>query len=123
MSNDKPAWLRQAREGWHHRGDSRPPFAEDPSPGQESVWDYPRPPTLVQDRRAIEVKHDRQLVARTDRSVRVLETSHPPAFYLPPESLTPERLVRVAGSSYCEWKGAAEYLAVAGTSDRMVNAI
>jgi len=57
------------------------------------------------------------LVASTHWSVRVLETSHPPAFYLPPESVIPGRLMRAPGSSHCEWKGAAEYVAVAGTTE------
>ena len=117
MSNDNPAWLQRARDGWHNRGAERPPFAEIPGPGQESVWDYPRPPAVVADGRVIKIVHDRGLVAHSERSVRVLETSHPPAFYLPPESLNPGRLERVPGASYCEWKGSAEYLAVVGTSE------
>ena len=117
MTDNAPAWLQHAREGWLHRGEQRPTFAEEPGPGQESVWDYPRPPALVPDGRALEVTHSEGLVARTDRSVRVLETSHPPAFYLPPESVNTGRLVHVPGTSHCEWKGGAEYLAVAGTTE------
>ena len=117
VRNDTPKWLQHARDGWHHRGEQRPPFAEEPGPGQESVWDYPRPPVVVPDRRAVEVAQTEGLVASTDRSVRVLETSHPPAFYLPPESVVSGRLVRAPGSSHCEWKGAAEYVAVVGTTE------
>ncbi len=117
VTSDRPAWLQRARDGWNHRGEQRPAFAEEPGPGQESVWDYPRPPAVVPDGRAVEVTDAQGLVASTDRSVRVLETSHPPAFYLPPESVTPGRLERVAGTSHCEWKGAAEYLAIAGTNE------
>ena len=116
MRRNPPTWLRAAREGWQYRGTQRPPFAEEPGPGQESVWDYPRPPAVVPDGRAIEVSDARGLLASTDRSVRVLETSHPPAFYLPPDSVVAGRLVPVAGSSHCEWKGRAEYLAIAGTT-------
>ncbi|MCP3878812.1 MAG: DUF427 domain-containing protein [Sulfitobacter sp.] len=115
MSTNKPAWLQRARDGWHHRGEQRPSFAEEPGPDRESVWDYPRPPAVVADGRAVEVTTAEGLVARTDRSVRVLETSHPPAFYLPPESVIPGNLMPVPGSSFCEWKGTAEYLAMAGT--------
>ena len=117
VRNDTPKWLQHARDGWHHRGEQRPPFAEEPGPGQESVWDYPRPPVVIPDRRAAEVAHSNGLVASTHRSVRVLETSHPPAFYLPPEAVIPGQLVRAPGSSHCEWKGAAEYVAVAGTTE------
>lgn len=117
VRNDTPAWLRHARDGWQYRGGQRPPFAEDPGPGQESVWDYPRPPLVVPDNRVVEVSDAHGLLASTDRSARVLETSHPPAFYLPPESMIPGRLAVVPGSSHCEWKGAAEYLAIAGTTE------
>lgn len=117
MASDPPNWLQQARDQWKHRGHDRPPFAEEPGPNQESVWDYPRPPAVVADGRSVEVAHEDQPVARSTTSVRVLETSHPPAFYLPPESVLPGRLVPTSGSSHCEWKGAAEYLAVAGTTE------
>jgi len=117
MGNGDPSWLQKSRDAWVHRGQQRPPFAEEPGPGKESVWDYPRPPAVVADTRAIEVAHPGGLIARADRSVRVLETSHPPAFYVPPESVTPGSLVTVPGTSHCEWKGAAEYLAVAGTTE------
>ena len=117
VTNNRPAWLQHARDGWQNRGEQRLTFAEDPGPGQESVWDYPRPPAVVPDGRAVEVAHDQGLVARADRSVRVLETSHPPAFYLPPESVITGQLVLVPGTSHCEWKGAAEYVAVAGTTE------
>lgn len=81
------------------------------------MWDYPRPPAVVADSRPIEVSTGQRTVAKADRSVRVLETSHPPAFYLPPESAVTDQLVTVPGSSHCEWKGAAEYLAIAGTTE------
>ena len=102
MSSDPPTWLQQARDQWKHRGRDRPPFAEEPGTDQESVWDYPRPPAVVPDGRSIEVAHLGDLVARSATSVRVLETSHPPAFYLPPESVLPGRLVPTSGSSHCE---------------------
>lgn len=80
------------------------------------MWDYPRPPLVVHDARAVQVADAEGLVARANHCVRVLETSHPPSFYLPPESLAPGRLVRAPGSSHCEWKGSAEYVALVGTS-------
>ena len=49
MATDPPTWLQQARDQWKHRGRDRPPFAEEPGPDQESVWDYPRPPAVVPD--------------------------------------------------------------------------
>jgi uncharacterized protein (DUF427 family) len=112
-----PEWLQAARDRWTNRGQQRPPFAEEPGPGQESVWDYPRPPAVVPDARPVEVRDGGgRLVARAERTVRVLETSQPPAFYLPPASVVEGALVAVPGSSHCEWKGQAEYLALAGTA-------
>lgn len=113
-----PQWLRSARDSWTNRGERRPDFAVEPGPGQESVWDYPRPPAVVADGRLIEVDDADGPIARTTISVRVLETSHPPSFYLHPDGLVPGRLVVTGGSSHCEWKGPAEYLALAGSSGR-----
>lgn len=115
ISNDKtpPAWLQHARDHWTNRGNTRPDFAIEPGPGQESVWDYPRPPALVADSRLVEVRHGDVLIASTTASVRILETSHPPSFYVPGDSVSAQALVAVPGRSHCEWKGQAEYVALA----------
>jgi uncharacterized protein (DUF427 family) len=81
----------------------------EPGPGQESVWDYPRPPRLEPSTRLIRVVFDGQVIAETRRALRVLETSHPPVYYIPPEDIRPEFLEGSARSSYCEWKGRARY--------------
>ena len=118
MTSKAPRWIQSARESWTNRGDQRPDFAVDPGPGQESVWDYPRPPAVVSDTRPVEVRSvDGPLLASATRSIRVLETSHPPAFYLPPYAVSPDALVPAPGRSHCEWKGQAEYVAVAGSRD------
>jgi len=78
-----PTWLQAARDQWTNRGEQRPSFAIEPEPGQESVWDYPRPPLVVPDQRLVEVRVGDRLVASTNAAVRVLETSHPPSFYRP----------------------------------------
>lgn len=78
-------------------------------PGQESVWDYPRPPRVEPSGEAVEVWLGGSLVARTTTSHRVLETSHPPTYYLPRHAFVPDALRPVAGSPWCEWKGAASY--------------
>ncbi|MCL4799453.1 MAG: DUF427 domain-containing protein [Burkholderiales bacterium] len=98
---------------WEYRGQKRPPFAEAPGPGQESVWDYPRPPRLVADARRVEVRAGGATIARSARAVRVLETASPPTFYLPPEDVDRTLLVPAPGRSVCEWKGAARYWALA----------
>lgn len=107
-----PRWLQAARDQWTNRGAARPPFAIEPAPGQESVWDYPRPPAIVPDSRRVVVRSGDIVIADTTQAVRVLETSHPPSFYVPPSAITPGVLVAVPGSSHCEWKGQAEYLAM-----------
>ena len=92
----------------------RRPKPEKPGPGQESVWDYPRPPRLEESRRSIEIWLGGVRVAATTRSWRVLETSHPPTYYLPREAFEPGSLRPAEGSSFCEWKGQASYLDVLG---------
>ena len=84
----------------------------EPSGAHESVWDYPRPPALVPDGRHVVVTFAGVTIADTTRAVRILETSHPPTFYLPLDD-TDRALLRPAeGTSFCEWKGAAEYVDV-----------
>jgi len=78
----------------------------------ESVWDYPRPPRVEPSDELIVVRLGEALVASTRASVRVLETSHPPVYYLPPDAFQPGVLEPSAGSSVCEFKGVASYLAV-----------
>lgn len=109
-SSTAPSWLQAARDQWANRGQERPDFAVEPEPGQESVWDYPRPPAVVSDSRLVEVRAGSSLIATTSQAIRVLETSHPPSFYLPADSISHQALVVVPGRSHCEWKGNAEYL-------------
>lgn len=85
-----------------------------PGPGQESVWDYPRPPRLEPTSRLLRVTLGGDLVAETRRAHRVLETSHPPVYYIPPEDVRPGAAERGEGGSMCEWKGAARYWTVRG---------
>ncbi|AGZ41755.1 DUF427 domain-containing protein [Actinoplanes friuliensis] len=75
----------------------------------ESVWDYPRPPRLERSAARVTVTHAGVVVARSDRCLRVLETSHPPVYYVPREDITPDVLVAARGRSFCEFKGNASY--------------
>ena len=97
---------------WKHRGQRRPEFALTPGPGQESVWDYPRPPVLDDVGGVVEVFHGDRLIARSERALRILETASPPTVYVPPDSVDLEQLVTVDQVSFCEWKGAASYWAL-----------
>lgn len=80
----------------------------------ESVWDYPRPPRVERDDRLVEVVFDDKLVAATTNALRVLETSHPPVYYLPQEDIAADALRPVGGSTFCEFKGVASYYDVVG---------
>jgi len=88
------------------------PSRIEPGPGQESVWDYPRPPRLEPTSAVIEVVLAGTVVARTQQAWRVLETSHPPTYYLPIADFLPGSLRPAPGQSLCEWKGLAAYLDV-----------
>jgi uncharacterized protein (DUF427 family) len=107
--NSTPKWIEAAREQWAWRGQARPPFAVEPGPDQESVWDYPRPPAVVPDSREVVVRWGDLEVARTRRALCVLETSHPPSFYLPWDDVAKSLLQPAPGTSFCEWKGPARY--------------
>jgi uncharacterized protein (DUF427 family) len=94
---------------WIYTGLERPPFAATPRPGQESVWDYPRPPKLVADHRRIVVRQGDLLIADSLETYRVLETAAPPTFYIPPRDTHVELLKPFPGTSICEWKATATY--------------
>jgi uncharacterized protein (DUF427 family) len=76
----------------------------------ESVWDYPRPPRVEPSREHVRVTHAGVVVADTTASLRVLETTHPPTYYLPRSAFADGVLRPAEGASWCEWKGRAAYL-------------
>ena len=76
---------------------------------QESVWSYPRPPVAAPSQVHIVIAHRGVIVADTRASIRTLETSHPPSYYIPPAAIAPGMLRRAEGGSFCEWKGVATY--------------
>ena len=78
-------------------------------PGQESVWSFPRPAIAEPTAAHVVIEHRGVRVADTRRAVRVLETSHPPSYYIPPEDIAPGLLRPAQGRSVCEWKGEAVY--------------
>ncbi|MEM8963429.1 MAG: DUF427 domain-containing protein [Acidobacteriota bacterium] len=85
----------------------------EPGPGQESVWDYPRPPRCEPTTKLIQVRFGSRLIAESRSCVRVLETSHPPVFYIPPTDIAMELIEPNDKRSFCEWKGTALYWDVA----------
>lgn len=93
-----------------------------PGPGQESVWDYPRPPRLEDSPKHIEIVVNGLKIADTRRAKRVLETSHPPVYYIPPEDIQMQYLQPTPRSTYCEWKGQAGYYSVVVGDRHLPNA-
>ncbi len=118
-SQDRPDALSDARSHWHWRGQARPAFAVAPAPGQQSVWDYPRPPRLERDPREVVIRWGDVEVARSTRAIRALETAHPPSFYIPLEDIAPGVLEAAEGRSLCEWKGPARYWSLVDGARRL----
>jgi uncharacterized protein (DUF427 family) len=91
----------------------------EPGPGQESVWDYPRPPALERTDAHLRVEVAGTTVAETRRGWRTLETSHPPNYYIPPDDVRTDLLVPTTTLTFCEWKGQATYASIR-VGDRVV---
>lgn len=85
------------------------PIPDTPGPGQESVWDFPRPPVIRLIDARVRVLHHGVVVADTTACLQVLETSQAPAYYFPRESVDMRRLSASRNRSWCEWKGEASY--------------
>lgn len=99
-------------------GQRMPPEIVVPRPGQESVWDYPRPPRLEKVVQALCVTFAGETIAQTVRGYRVLETSHPPVYYFPPDDVRWEFLLAAPGKSFCEFKGCARYWSIEVKGER-----
>ena len=80
-----------------------------PRPGQESVWDYPRPPRVEPAPAPVRVVHNSVDLANSERVLRVLETASPPTFYIPREDVAMKYLHPTTGHTVCEFKGVASY--------------
>ena len=89
---------------------------------QESVWDYPRPPRVEDSHKHIRVIFNGVTIAETRQAKRVLETSHPPVYYIPREDFRADALSPTERSTWCEWKGLAAYFDVASANTSVANA-
>ncbi len=107
-----PDRILRARRKWRFMGKVRPRFAETPGPGQESVWDYPRPPRMLAEKRPVRIEADGRILAETTSAIKVMETASPPTFYLPPGDVDRACLVETTAGSMCEWKGQATYFSI-----------
>jgi len=90
-----------------------------PGPGQESVWDYPRPPQVDPRASHVTIRFRGARICDTKAPIRVLETSHPPTFYLPIRDFVSGSLRPSAGSSVCEFKGPAQYFDIVGADGKV----
>lgn len=107
------------------KGVTRAPHHPQPdpvSPGQESVWDYPRPAFAEPTARRIQIIHQGITLADSDAAWRTLETSHPPTYYIPPADILMAHLAANPARSLCEWKGQAAYWDVVIGSERIAGA-
>lgn len=93
-----------------------------PTSGQESVWDYPRPPRIEQTPKHLKILFNGVVIADSRNAYRVLETSHPPVYYIPPDDIRMEYLQPSSQGSYCEWKGMAGYYTIVVSDQQAVNA-
>ena len=93
-----------------------------PNNGLESVWDYPRPPRFEHDPRRVDVRVGGVEVAGTNDAFRVLETSHPPGYYIPADDVRTDLLVAESRTTVCEWKGVATYWAIS-VGDRDIESV
>lgn len=84
----------------------------EPGPGQESVWDYPRPPRVERVPERLRVVLNGVTIAETTNALRVLETSHPPTYYIPPADIQMDYFRKTPRRTFCEFKGAASYWTV-----------
>ena len=87
-------------------------------PGVESVWEYPRPPRVVPSSRHVVVRFGGEVIAETRRALRVLETSHPPVWYVPRDDVAPGVLEPSSRTTFCEFKGVASYWTVSAGGRR-----
>jgi len=101
---------------------ARPAHIEKPGPGQESVWDFPRPPAVEPVRERLRVEFSGKIVADTMRGKRVIETAGAPVYHFPPQDVATEHLVPNDRVTVCEWKGAATYFDLVVGDRRSENA-
>ena len=107
-----PADLEAARRKWRAVRRERPQHVEPVGAGEESVWDYPRPPRLEPARRPVRVEFGGVVVGQTRRALRVCETAGPPVYYIPRDDVRMEFLEAAEQQTFCEWKGVARHWSI-----------
>ncbi len=95
------------------------PIPDAPRPGQESVWNFPRPAIAERVSSHLKIVHRGVIIAETREAVRTLETSHPPSYYFPRKDVAMALLSPSTNRSFCEWKGDASYFDVVAGSETL----
>jgi uncharacterized protein (DUF427 family) len=95
----------------------------EPQDGQESVWDYPRPPRVEKCSKRLKVVFNGVVIAESTEAYRVLETSHPPAYYFPPQDVKRQYIKKTPRTTFCEFKGQAAYYSISVEGKTAENAI
>lgn len=109
MNGTIPSEAERQRLRTMRRGRPTDDEIERPGPGQESVWDYPRPPVIEPVAETLKVVLGGDTIAETNAGLRVIETAGAPVYYFPPEGIRAGVLQPTAQTSFCEWKGVAHY--------------
>lgn len=120
--NEIPEYLKEKVEKWRSFNRQRPDKIEIPGPGQESVWDYPRPPRVERVLKPVRVEFAGLVLANTTQAIRMMETAGPPVYYIPPADVQTQYLEPSTHSSLCEWKGLSRYWTVRVGEQRALNA-
>lgn len=107
-----PEFVRRARSAWNAPHRPRPSAIEPVGPGEESVWDFPRPPRLERVTKVLRVEFAGQTIAEASRGYRVCETASPPTYYFAPQDVQRDCLIPMGHRSMCEWKGPARYWSI-----------
>lgn len=122
MNGTIPSDAEQQRLRTMRRGRPTDSEIERPGPSQESVWDYPRPPRVEPVEETLKVILGGDTIAETKAGLRVIETAGAPVYYFPPEDVRGGTLQPTAQTSFCEWKGVAQYCSLSAESVRAENA-
>jgi uncharacterized protein (DUF427 family) len=107
-----PEHLRVEVNKWRNMERKRPNDIKIPDPGQESVWDYPRPPKVEHIGKHLRVEFGGIAIAESNHTIRIIETASPPVYYFPPDSVLMKYIEPSQRRSLCEWKGRAIYYSV-----------
>jgi len=99
VKSNRASWARSVR----------PAKIEPAGQGEQSVWDYPRPPVLVPTPEPIRIFSAGKVVAQSSAALELCETASAPAPYLPPNDVRTDWLTANGKISVCEWKGVAAY--------------